>query len=65
MSIYAIVTDGKVVNTIEWDGTSEYKPETGELVVIPEEVSTGVGWTYDGGDFIPPPGFITSEQPEE
>lgn len=65
MSIYAVVTDGKVVNTIEWDGASEYKPESGDLIQIPEEINAGVGWIYDGESFIPPPGFISPEQPEE
>lgn len=59
MSIYAIVTDGKVVNTIQWDGASEYNPDSGDLVVIPEEVNAGVGWLYVNDSFIPPDGFIS------
>ncbi|EMB1708073.1 hypothetical protein WMR55_003577 [Escherichia coli] len=65
MSIYAVVADGEVINTIEWDGVSDYKPESGDLIQIPEDINAGVGWTHNGNEFIPPPGFIASEQLKE
>lgn len=72
MGIYAVVVDGSVTNTIKWDGVSDYKPESGDLIQIPEDINAGVGWTHNGvgwthngNEFIPPPGFITSEEPEK
>lgn len=65
MGIYAVVVDGSVTNTIKWDGVSDYKPESGDLIQIPEDINAGVGWIYKGSEFIPQPGFITSEQLEE
>lgn len=62
---YAIVIDGKVDNIIEWDGKSEYKPDTGELFKLndvpasegqEEKISpVGIGWTLQDGKFIAPP----------
>jgi hypothetical protein len=54
MKIYAIVENGFIVNTIIWNGTSEYAHngtavEIDSLYPIP-----GIGWTYDGSTFINP-----------
>lgn len=65
MGIYAVIVDGSVTNTIKWDGVSDYKPESGDLIQIPEDINAGVGWTHNGNEFIPPPGFIESEQLKE
>lgn len=58
MSIYAVVADGEVINTIEWDGSSEYESEVGTLIKIPDDINAGVGWSFDGKVFTPPPGFV-------
>jgi hypothetical protein len=49
---YAIVIDEVVVNTVVWDGVTEYNPE-GLLVdltgVTPEP---GIDWNYNNGKFV-------------
>lgn len=54
--IYAIVENGIVVNTIVWDGQSEWTPPPGSTVVlIPDGAYVGIGSTYSNGQFGPPP----------
>ncbi|MHA0917094.1 tail fiber assembly protein [Kosakonia cowanii] len=53
MSIYAVVENGVVINTVVWDGKSEWKPETGEPVLV--DGQCGTGWFYDGTTFSAPP----------
>lgn len=49
---YAIVKDGTVINTIVWDGESDWQPSEGEAILCPEDVS--IGWKYEKGRFIDP-----------
>ncbi|EKN5124167.1 TPA: tail fiber assembly protein [Yersinia enterocolitica] len=49
MGRYAIVSDGCVVNTIEYDGVSEIHNDT-KLILI-NELSVSVGDKYINGDF--------------
>lgn len=62
---YAVVADGKVVNTVVWDGVSAYEPAEGTLVALPftdetdEDTSEtrrrytgGIGWDYVNGEFV-------------
>ena len=51
--IYAVVVDGVVVNMALWDGVNEWGPEEG--VVLPAWEYVGIGWLYDGTEFIAPP----------
>ncbi|MCU3985480.1 tail fiber assembly protein [Enterobacter mori] len=51
--IYAVVVDGVVVNMALWDGVNEWGPEEG--VVLPAGEYVGIGWLYDGTEFIAPP----------
>ena len=51
---YAIVKDNIIVNVVAWDGESEYTPD-GEVVLIPEDVYTGIGASYSDGVFGEPP----------
>lgn len=48
---YALVAQGKVVNVCLWNGESEWSPE-GEVVLIPEGSSAGIGWDYTNGKFV-------------
>jgi len=49
---YAIVKDGKIVNTVVWDGESEYSPD-GELIKITGlDPEPGIDWDYVDGEFI-------------
>lgn len=53
---YAIVQNGVVVNTIEWDGSSAWTPPAGASVVkIPDGAYVGIGSAYDGKTFGAPP----------
>lgn len=49
---YGIVIDGLVVNTVVWDGVTEYNP--GGLLVdfTGVEPQPGIGWDYDGKKFV-------------
>ncbi|MGT2093020.1 hypothetical protein SPM32_23755 [Enterobacter hormaechei subsp. xiangfangensis] len=48
--LYAIIENGKVTNTVVWDGEGDLF--IGENAVkAPDGV--GIGWTYDGENFLP------------
>lgn len=54
--IYAIVENGIVVNTIEWDGISPWQQPSGSIIVqIPDGSYVGIGSTYANGVFGEPP----------
>lgn len=45
-----------VENTIFWDGTTEYSPPDGFMLIeLSEENLAGVGWSYIDGVFVEPP----------
>ncbi|UEP23108.1 hypothetical protein LL999_22960 [Burkholderia ambifaria] len=53
---YAIVENGIVINTIEWDGVTPWLWPSGSTVVhIPNGADVGIGSTYDGTNFTAPP----------
>jgi hypothetical protein len=53
---YAIIQNGTVINTVEWDGTTPWAPPAGATVVqIPDGAYVGIGSTYDGNAFTAPP----------
>ena len=50
---WAVVQDGKVVNTVVWDGYSAWPtPEGCELVSLVGNEGVGVGWDYIDGIFV-------------
>lgn len=58
MKIYALIDNGIIVNVVVWDGISQWSPPSDDHLVI--EIpsvpgSPGVGWSYDGTNFSPPP----------
>ena len=53
MAFYAIVENGVVVNSIEWDGVAAWLPPSGSTLVR-DTVGAGPGWTWDGTAFSPP-----------
>ncbi|HCA7195044.1 tail fiber assembly protein [Escherichia coli] len=56
MSVYAVVnSDGAIVNTILWDGKSEWVKPKGMDVVLCSETEGVIGGTYRDGVFSPPP----------
>ena len=61
MANYAIVENGKVINSCAWDGVTPWQPPEGtQAIEIPEGVVAGVGYFYINGKFVaPPPPVIT------
>lgn len=63
---YAILdANNKALNFILWDGESEFdygQAKGNTLVKIPEGVSYGFGWTWDGEKFINPNPPTASEE---
>lgn len=54
---YAIVVNGVVVNTIDWDGVSAWQTPSGAVAVrVSDTDYVGIGWTYDGTTFTAPIG---------
>lgn len=52
--IYAIVNNGVVINSTLWDGTGDWMPSVGVAIPVPDGVFFGIGWLYDGENFIDP-----------
>lgn len=53
MSTYLVIKDNTVINTVVWDGESDWTaPEGATVEVAPSGV--GIGWTKSGGDWIAP-----------
>ena len=50
---YAHIADGMVVNVSVWASTAPSHDEQGRALV--ECADAGIGWTYDGSTFAPPP----------
>lgn len=48
---YAIVVDGRVVNTVVWDGVSEYEPEGLLIDLTGVNPEPGIDWDWDGKKF--------------
>lgn len=57
MMQYAIIEGDKVVNVAVWDGKTEWEPDEGLKVINIADISPqpGIGWTFDGTNFIAPP----------
>lgn len=60
MSTYALILDGKVVNTILWDGPDVSPMEFDEGITYAEipdgdENYPSTGWLYDGKSYSAPP----------
>lgn len=55
ISTYAIVGNGIVTNVVLWDGESDWSIPTGTTAnLLPAGSPVGVGYTFDGGVYIPP-----------
>ena len=61
MANYAVIENGKVVNVIVWDGVAGLGD--GDQMIIETVDGCGIGWTYAGGEFIPPP--VADQEPAE
>ncbi|HHH0343924.1 TPA: tail fiber assembly protein [Yersinia enterocolitica] len=61
MANYAVIENGMVVNVIVWDGVAGLGD--GDQMIIETVDGCGIGWTYAGGEFIPPP--VADPDPSE
>lgn len=61
MANYAVIENGVVVNVIVWDGVAGLGD--GDQMIIETVDGCGIGWTYAGGEFIPPP--VADQDPAE
>lgn len=69
MNEWAVIEGGVVVNTILWDGESDWTPNENQIAVeipdVPEgNQHAGIGRKYSDGTFIAPlsPEEITTQQ---
>lgn len=63
MTNYALVEDGKVINTIVWDGPTAAPMDFGKgvtAVEIKDGYAVSTGYTYADGEFAAPP--LTEEE---
>lgn len=62
MSNYAVVENGVVTNTIEWDGADEFETLPGQdVILIPDNIIAGIGYSYSAGEFSAPAVAIQSK----
>ena len=62
---YAHIKNGVVVNVTLWDGDiSRWQPPEDELVITAPE-NVGIGWRYDGTDWLEPLPPPVVDAPEE
>ena len=61
MANYAVIENGMVVNVIVWDGVAGLGD--GDQMIIETVDGCGIGWTYAGGEIIPPP--VADPDPSE
>ena len=53
MSTYLVIKDNTVINTVVWDGVSDWTaPEGTTVELAPDHV--GIGWTRVDGNWIAP-----------
>ncbi|ELY2860865.1 hypothetical protein ACT48S_004048 [Cronobacter sakazakii] len=52
MMLYAIIQEGKVVNTVIWDGNDNL---FADFNVLKATEGVSIGYEYDGTNFIPIP----------
>ena len=53
MNGYLIIKDEQVINTVLWDGVSDWTPPEGTTVEL-APAHVGIGWTRVGGNWIAP-----------
>jgi hypothetical protein len=53
MNTYLVIKDNTVINTVAWDGESDWTaPEGTTTMVAPAGV--GIGWTKSGSNWVAP-----------
>ena len=55
MNTYLVIKDNTVINTVLWDGESDWTaPEGTTTVIAPDDVPINIGWTKSGSNWIAP-----------
>jgi hypothetical protein len=55
MATYAIVSSGKVVNMVDWDGSEDWSPSPGvSAIEVPDGETVSIGYSYSGISFNAP-----------
>lgn len=50
---YALIKNGVIENVVVWDGEADIFPDY--IAISIDGVGAGIGWSYDGKVFTPPP----------
>lgn len=53
MSAYFVIKDNKVINTVVWDGESDWSAPEGTTLVDAVD-GIGIGWTKVGANWVAP-----------
>lgn len=51
MKTWAVIRDGKVANTLLWDGVTDW-PHDDEVTDITAHPHVSIGWDYVDGEFV-------------
>lgn len=67
MNTYLVIKDNTVINTVLWDGESDWAaPEGTTTVIAPDDVPINIGWTKSGSNWIAPePPAVPEPEPED
>jgi hypothetical protein len=51
--VWAVIDGDTVVNTVVWDGVSDWTPPEGTVLVsLAEHPHVGIGWDFVDGEFV-------------
>ena len=65
MNTYLVIKDNTVINTILWDGESDWAAPEGTTVLV-APAGVGIGWTKSGSNWIAPePAPAPAEDPNK
>ena len=53
MNTYLILKGNEIINTVLWDGVSDWTPPEGTTAVV-APAGVGIGWTKSGSNWIAP-----------
>ena len=63
MKTYLVIKDEQVINTVVWDGVSDWTPIEGATVEL-APAHVGIGWTRIAGEWVAPePAVSPAEEP--
>ena len=52
-AVWAVIDGDTVVNTVVWDGVSDWTPPEGTVLVsLADHPHVGIGWDYVDGEFV-------------